>query len=164
MTRAAAIRVLLAMGAAGRGAAAEGAPPLPKPGAMDVCPVCGMLVAKYPEWLATVLWKDGRAHHFDGAKDLFQFLLALPKYAPGRRREEIRFLAVTEFYGLKRIDATRAFFAAGSDVMSPMGHDLIPLASEADAAEFLKDHKGKRALRFDEVTAAVVAKVDQGRF
>jgi nitrous oxide reductase accessory protein NosL len=131
---------------------------------MDVCPVCGMLVAKYPQWVATVLWKDGRAQHFDGAKDMFQFLLVLPKYAPRRRREDIRFIAVTEFYDLKQMDATRASYVAGSDVLGPMGHDLIPLATQSDAAEFSRDHKGKRVLRFEAVTAAIIATVDQGRF
>ena len=40
---------------------------LPKPGAKDLCPVCGMLTAKYPNWVATIVYKDGHAHHFDGA-------------------------------------------------------------------------------------------------
>ena len=37
----------------------------PAPGARDTCPVCGMFVARYPEWVATVLWQDGHAAHFD---------------------------------------------------------------------------------------------------
>ena len=28
---------------------------LPKPGTKDLCPVCGMLVSKYPNWVATIL-------------------------------------------------------------------------------------------------------------
>jgi nitrous oxide reductase accessory protein NosL len=38
---------------------------------------------------------------------------------------------------------------------------LIPLASRADAEEFLRDHQGKRILRFEEVTRAVIAQLDQ---
>ncbi|HHH40277.1 MAG TPA: nitrous oxide reductase accessory protein NosL, partial [Sedimenticola sp.] len=56
---------------------------LPKPGPRDTCPVCGMFVAKYPEWVATVLYRDGHAHHFDGAKDLFKYLHDMPRWAPG---------------------------------------------------------------------------------
>jgi nitrous oxide reductase accessory protein NosL len=41
-----------------------------------------------------------------------------------------------------------------------MGRELIPLAKEAEAREFLKDHKGKRVLRFGEVTAEVVKGLD----
>jgi copper chaperone NosL len=163
MTRRTAARLLAAVTPA-IAFGADPVPPLPKPGAMDLCPVCGMLVSKYPQWIATVLWKDGQAHHFDGAKDLFLFLQALPKYAPRRKRDEIRFLAVTDFYDLKKMDARQAVFVAGSDVLGPMGHDLIPLATPADAEEFSRDHKGKRTFRFDEITPAVVARVDEGRF
>jgi len=49
------------------------------PGARDLCPVCGMVVAKYPNWIASVVWRDGHAHHFDGAKDMFKFLHDLPR-------------------------------------------------------------------------------------
>jgi nitrous oxide reductase accessory protein NosL len=136
----------------------------PPPGPKTLCPVCGMLVAKYPNWIATVTWKDGHVHHFDGAKDLFKFLQALPKYAPNHRNQDITGLYVTEFYGLQVMDARKALYVIGSDVMGPMGHELTPLASRADAEDFLKDHKGKRILRFDEVTAQVVAAVDAGRF
>ena len=38
---------------------------LPKPGTKDLCPVCGMLVSKYPNWVATIVYKDGHAHFFN---------------------------------------------------------------------------------------------------
>lgn len=148
-------------------ATAEGPSPLagiPKPGAMDTCPVCGMLVSKYPAWVATVVYKDGHAHHFDGAKDFFKYLQDLPKYAPGHRREDIRAMAVTDFYGLQKIDATKAWFVIGSDVLGPMGHEFVPLASAEDAADFLKEHKGARIVRFDEVSATLPVMLDEGRF
>jgi len=137
---------------------------VPKPGSKDLCPVCGMIVAEYPNWVATVVWKDGRAQYFDGAKDFFKFLQAVPKYAPGRKREDIRSMLVTEFYNLQKIDAAKASYVIGSDVMGPMGHELVPLGNKADAEEFLKDHKGKRILRYDEVTPDIVNQVDAGRF
>jgi copper chaperone NosL len=83
---------------------------LPKPGPKDLCPVCGMLVAKYPNWVATITWKDGHAHFFDGAKDMFKFLHDLAKYAPGHRKEDIAGIYVTDFYNLERIDARKAIF------------------------------------------------------
>jgi len=137
---------------------------VPMPGPKDLCPVCGMIVAEYPNWVATVVWKDGRVQHFDGAKDLFKFLQALPKYAPRRKSEDIRTMVVTEFYNLQKIDAVKALYVIGSDVMGPMGHEFTPLADRADAEEFLKDHKGKRILRYNEVTPEVVRQVDAGRF
>lgn len=135
-----------------------------RPGAKDLCPVCGMLVSKYPNWVATIVYKDGHAHHFDGAKDFFRFHLEPAKYAAGHRREDMAALWVTDFYGLQRIDARKTVYVIGSDVLGPMGHELIPLASHDDASDFLKDHKGKRLLRFDEVTAEILGQVDAGRF
>ena len=143
-------------------AAVAAAQAFPKPGAKDLCPVCGMLVAKYPNWVALALWKDGHAHYFDGAKDLFKFLQDLPKYAPGHRREDLAGLYVTDFYNLERIDARRALYVAGSDVLGPMGHELVPLANRADAEDFMKDHKGKRLLAFDQVSAEILRGLDAG--
>lgn len=123
-----------------------------------------MFVSKYPQWIATVLYRDGHAHHFDGAKDLFKYLQDLAKWAPGRRREDIQAIGVTEYYGLSRIRAQDAWFVIGSDVLGPMGHELVPLASQAEAEEFVRDHQGKRILRFDAVTPELIKRLDEGRF
>jgi nitrous oxide reductase accessory protein NosL len=45
-----------------------------------------------------------------------------------------------------------------------MGHEFVPLETRADAEEFLKDHKGKLILTFEQVTAAVIEQVDNGRY
>ena len=111
-----------------------------------------------------MLYKDGHAHHFDGAKDMFKYLQDLPKYAPGHRREDIKAIAVTDFYNLGKVDARQAHFVIGSDVLGPMGHEFVPLATKTDADDFLKDHKGKRALTFDQVTTQLVDQVDNGKF
>ncbi len=139
-------------------------PPLPAPAATDTCPVCGMFVAKYPEWVATVLYHDGHAHHFDGAKDLFKYLHDLERWAPGHRAEDIRAIGVTEYYGVQHIDAREAFYVIGSDVLGPMGHELVPLASEAEAREFMADHGGVRVVRFADVDAALTQALDAGQF
>ena len=143
---------------------AQGAATTPRPGARDLCPVCGMLVSKYPNWVATIVYKDGHAHHFDGAKDMFKFWHEPAKYAAGHRREDMSAVWVTDFYDLKAIDARQAWYVIGSDVLGPMGHELIPLASQADAAEFLKEHKGRRMLRFGEVNKALPEQLDAGTF
>ena len=114
-----------------------------------------MLVSKYPNWVAVVQWKDGHVHFFDGAKDMFKFLQDLPKYAPGHRPGDIEAILVTDFYNLRRIDARKALFVLGSDVLGPMGHELVPQADRLDAEEFLKGHKGKRIVDFGQVTPDV---------
>jgi copper chaperone NosL len=137
---------------------------LPAPGNKDTCPVCGMFVALYPEWVATVLYKDGHAHHFDGAKDMFKYLLDMAKWAPGHRAEDIAAIGVTEYYGLTRIDAREAFYVFGSEVLGPMGHELLPLETREDAEEFRRDHGGKQILRFEDVTQELLLNLDEGKF
>jgi len=83
-------------------------------------------VARYPEWVATVVYRDGHAHHFDGAKDLFKYLLDLGRWAPGHRADDIATIAVTDYYAVQRIDARSAWYVIGSDMLGPMGHELIP--------------------------------------
>lgn len=145
-------------------AAAQEGGAIPKPGANDLCPVCGMLVSKYPNWVAAAVYRDNHANFFDGAKDMFKYLHELEKYAPGHRKGDLAGLYVTEFYGLTRIDARKAYYVIGSDVLSPMGHELVPLETRADAEEFLKDHKGRGIFTFEQVTPEIIAKVDKGKF
>ncbi len=137
---------------------------LPAPGPKDTCPVCGMFVSLYPDWVATVLYQDGHAHHFDGPKDLFKYLLSLPKYAPHHTQADIVAMGVTEYYGVTRIDARTAWYVIGSDVLGPMGHELVPLATPEEADDFLRDHKGRRIVRFAEVNLSLLEQLDKGNF
>jgi nitrous oxide reductase accessory protein NosL len=123
-----------------------------------------MLVSKYPNWVAVVTWKNGHSHFFDGSKDMFKFLHDLPKFAPGHRKEDITGIYVTDFYNLERMDARKALFVTGSDVLGPMGHEFVPLANKADADDFLKDHKGKKIIAFDQVTPDLPIALDAGKF
>ena len=65
---------------------------------------------------------------------------------------------------IERIDARKAYFVSGSDVLGPMGHEFVPLANKADADDFLKDHKGKKLYTFERVTPAMANALDNGRF
>jgi nitrous oxide reductase accessory protein NosL len=132
-----------------------------RPGAREKCPVCGMFVAKYPEWHAALRFKDGARLHFDGAKDLFKFWFDPARFLPTRRREEIASLTVTDYYALEPIDARAAFYVVGSDVHGPMGRELLPFATAEAAREFQRDHHGAAIATFDEVTPALVASLDR---
>ncbi len=161
-----ALRALLLAAGPGAWARPAHAKPLrlPAPGPRDTCPVCGMFVAPYRYWVATVVWRDGKVVHFDGAKDFFKYLLDLKKYEPQRQRQDLQDLGVTDYYGTERIDARGALYVVGSDVLGPMGHELVPHDGDEQAREFLADHKGRRVLRFAEVSASLLAGLDEGRF
>lgn len=132
-----------------------------RPARHEKCPVCGMFVAKYPDWQAVLDFEDGSRAVFDGAKDLFKFWFEPERYLPSRRREHARSLRVTDYYSLTLIDARSAFFVTGSDVYGPMGRELVPFARREEAEEFLRDHHGEAILAFGEVTPERVAALDR---
>jgi len=127
-----------------------------KPTAKDKCPVCGMFIVKYPDFVAEVIYRDGAYALFDGAKDMFKYLFNLPAYAPSRRASDIEAVYVTDYYSLTLVDGRGAWYVVGSDIYGPMGRELIPFASEKEAKEFMADHKGKQLLRFGQVTPDLV--------
>jgi nitrous oxide reductase accessory protein NosL len=131
-----------------------------KPAESDKCPVCGMFVAKYPDWIDEIIFKDGTVVFFDGIKDLFKYYFNLAKYAPGRSEKDIAAIYVTEYYNMEMMDGFAAFYVIGSDVYGPMGRELIPFANNEDAEQFMKDHKGERILQFQEVTQSIIASLD----
>jgi copper chaperone NosL len=131
-----------------------------KPAPRDKCPVCGMFVAKYPDWVAEIIFKDGSYAVFDGAKDMFKYYFDLKRYNPSKSTGEIDSIYVTDYYDLTLIEGTKAFYVTGSDVFGPMGRELIPFKEEGGAMDFLKDHKGKAVLKFKEVTPGVIKGLD----
>jgi copper chaperone NosL len=133
---------------------------MPKPTAKDKCPVCGMFVTKYPDWISAVVFKDGSEAFFDGAKDMFKYFLDLKRYNPSKKKDDIGAIWVLDYYSLSPIPAGRAWFVAGSDVFGPMGRELIPLEKESGAKEFLRDHKGQKILKFSEVTPEIIKSLD----
>ena len=130
--------------------------PTPK----DKCAVCGMFVAKFPDFLAQIIYKDGSYVAFDGPKDLFKYHLDIKKYTPAKKASDIDSIYVMDYYTLTPIDGLTAYYVIGSDVFGPMGKELIPFTKESDAKEFLKDHQGKSVVRFGEVTAAMLKELD----
>ncbi len=131
-----------------------------KPSVRDKCPVCGMFVAKYPDFLAQVIFKDGSYAFFDGAKDMFKYVLNLKKYQPSKKPSDIESVNVTDYYNLTFVNGYEASYVIGSDVFGPMGRELIPFEKKADAEEFMKDHKGKSILKFKEITVEIMKGLD----
>jgi copper chaperone NosL len=130
------------------------------PTSKDKCPVCGMFVAKYPDFLAQIIFRDGTTFFFDGTKDMFKFYFNLQRYSPKKKVEDIGTLYVTDYYSLLPIDGFTALYVIGSDVYGPMGRELIPFGKNQEALEFKRDHKGKEILKFQDITPAIVKGLD----
>ncbi len=121
------------------------------PGPGDRCPVCGMLVAPYPAWTSTIVFKDGSQVFFDGPKDMLRYYLSFAEYNRERTLEDVAGLYVTEYYTTELKSAEEVFFVVGSDVMGPMGKEMVPVAGNEAAETFRKDHGGQKILTFAEM-------------
>ncbi len=120
----------------------------------DKCPVCGMFVYKYPKWIAQIVYKDKNRLSFDGVKDMMKFYFNRTKYGKYETltKKNISQILVRDYYSQKVIDGKSAYFVIGSDIKGPMGDELIPFKDESSAKSFLKDHNGKKIVKFSEIS------------
>ena len=128
----------------------------------EKCPVCGMFVYKYPKWVAQIYYGD-KHYSFDGVKDLMKFyfdFMAWGKFIE-LKGVKISKILVTDYYSQKVIDGREAFYVIGSDVLGPMGNELIPFARELDAKTFFGDHNGKSIVIFDKISQKEVLALDE---
>ena len=125
------------------------------------CPVCGMFVAKYPQWVTQLVLSDGRTETFDGVKDMMAYFFSPQSFgaAVGVTTREVR---VKDYYSQQWIDGRRASYVVGSDMYGPMGHELIPFAEKSHAETFLKDHKGREILPFPDITPQLIDSLRHG--
>ncbi|MBU2646240.1 nitrous oxide reductase accessory protein NosL [bacterium] len=127
------------------------------------CPVCGMFVSPYPKWITQIQFKDGHHHSFDGMKCFCRFYFDAQKFDDRHKRSDFTKLLVRDYYTLKFIEHDKAYYVIGSDVLGPMGHELIPFESEERARIFLIDHRGQKIIRFSEVTSGLLDKLDHAK-
>lgn len=125
------------------------------------CAVCGMFVAKYPNWVTQIQYEDGKPKYFDGVKDLMAYLFDPASYGsnPGLQAKEIW---VKDYYTLEWIDGRAAVYVGGSDVFGPMGKEFIPFSKREAAENFRKDHHGKKILLFEEITSEMIKSMRSG--
>jgi copper chaperone NosL len=116
------------------------------------CPVCGMFVAQYGQWLAQIIIEGRDPLVFDGVKDMLAYYFDPAGYGETADMKTAE-IWVRNYYTLDYIDARGAYYVVGSDVMGPMGEELIPFSSLEEAENFKTDHHGSEILRFAEIDA-----------
>jgi len=120
------------------------------------CPVCGMFVHKYPKW-ASLMEINGKMYYFDGVKDMMKFYFFDKDFPYDRTK--ISQVLVRDYYTLESVDATKAFYVIDSNILGPMGHELIGFKTKKEAENFINDHKG-RIIKFQEITVEMVEGLD----
>jgi len=119
----------------------------------EKCPICGMFLYKYPRWVSMIEYSNGKKLYFDGLKDLFKYYFKHP--------QAIKEMLTQEYYTQKTITVKSAYFVIGSDVYGPMGNEFIAFNNEKSARNFLLDHRGKKIVRFADITKEMVYKLDE---
>jgi copper chaperone NosL len=129
----------------------------------DRCPVCAMAVSKHPKTAAAMTLTDGTTYYFCGTGCLIKSWLH-PEVYLGVDKSRAARAVVHGYFDGKPIDALKARWVAGSDVVGPMGPALVPLANDEDLAKFKERHGGKAEFslqnlddaRFESVTGKQV--------
>jgi nitrous oxide reductase accessory protein NosL len=125
------------------------------------CPVCGMFVAKYPKWAASIATRNHKKpFYFDGVKDMMKFYFNAKDYGHKDFDKNKAKITVSDYYTREEIDAKKAFYVIGSNIYGPMGNELIPFRAKKDAKIFLREHEGKKILTFKQITSSLVYSLD----
>jgi len=122
------------------------------------CLVRHLKVYKEPKWVAKIEVRNGKTVYFSSPKSMFEFYFRPGKWFDVGVKSERDFskIVVTNYETMKPINAETAFFVYGSRAISPAGDDLVALGSKEEAEKFSKAYSGKRILKFDEVSDALI--------
>lgn len=151
---------LLGLGASallGRSSVGVAADPPPRAiGPGQRCAVCRMYPARYPKWMAQILFSDGAMAAFESPAELFRFLQDMPRYDKDHSVADVAAVYVTDYENGGWMAARSALFVAGSRIRGPMGADLPAFRSRAQARAFAV-REGGRILNFGEITPDTLA-------
>ncbi|HTY24890.1 MAG TPA: nitrous oxide reductase accessory protein NosL [Desulfomonilaceae bacterium] len=114
------------------------------------CPVCHMKADHGTPGPAAAVFKDGKVVGFDGAGDMFRYVLDPAKYEFDPAN--IKNLYVTDYTTKKFIEAKSALFVLDSDVQASMGSEVVPFTKKEDAEKFKAEHNGTKVVAYSEVT------------
>ena len=135
------------------------------------CHVCGMIIVDFTGSKAQVHYKNKKYDSFCSTLDMFLFYLQPDRpgniaaiyvndmgkglHPPSEPSPDItKRGAAGEIKSPPHsnwIDAEKAFYIYGGDIMGSMGEALVPLSDTKDAEVYIKKHGG-RIIRFNDVT------------
>lgn len=116
------------------------------------CSVCGMIIVDFPGAKAQIHYKNGKSDMFCSTLDMFMF------YLQPDRPVNIAAVYVQDMGKADHnhpvghwIDAEKAFYVYGGDIMGPMGDALVPFLNLTEAEAYIKKHGGK-IVRLNDIT------------
>jgi copper chaperone NosL len=123
------------------------------------CPTCGMRVASFENWHTQIVYDDGTNDAFCAVKCLMAFYFEPSTYSGKEKASPGKTLYAKDYYSQHWHDMKKMFFVPGSDVLGPMGKDLVPFSNLEHAKTFLKDHNGSKIFTFDEITPDLIQRL-----
>ena len=117
------------------------------------CTECGMPIDPTSRWTAGVTNAAGEEQLFDTPKCLFRFM-----HGDDGRGASLAWF--TEYYSQQRRPGTSLRFVTGSNLMGPMGADLVPVEGAPAARRFAADHLGQESLTYEHVDEAHLRALD----
>jgi nitrous oxide reductase accessory protein NosL len=133
--------------AAARGPSADGRLQI---GDQDRCPVCGMFPAKRPKSAAALQLTDGRAFYFCGNGCLLRSWYHSTDHL-AVDQDAIASMVVLNYFTGKPLDAHKAWWVSGSDVVGPMGPALVTLQTRQEVDVFQQRHGGRKIFQLGEM-------------
>jgi nitrous oxide reductase accessory protein NosL len=124
--------------------------------ANKTCPLCGMYPARYPRFHCRIAFEDGSYEAFDSAVGLLVYVLF-----PENTGIKVKRIAGTYFKDYLKetwLEADKAFFVVGSEIMGPMGIEFLPVDSEQAAEELKEQEKGQEIIPFKEIDRQYMVK------
>jgi len=125
------------------------------------CGKCGMFPAKYPRWQSQIIFNDGAMTPFDGCKCMFNFLFAMEKFDQTHTGDDVSAIWVKDFNTGEWLTAKDAYYVVGSDMMGPMGKELIPFSDLASAQKFQGEQNGS-LMKYTDINPDVMKTLGMG--
>lgn len=113
------------------------------------CVVCGMDVNMMPKFTSQLVLKSGEYLYTESPKHAIQYYL--------KNKDKVSEIWVKDFSNGKWIDAKRAYYVSVEE--GPMGPDVAAFRSLVKAKKFAK---GKKVLRFKDIDAELLKRLDTG--
>lgn len=129
----------------------------------DSCSLCGMIPVNFPGAKAQIHYENGRMEQFCCTLDLFTYFLS-PGGPTRITAIYVNDMGKADFdHPVGHwIDARKAFFVFGGDVMGIMGEALVPFALKEHVDAYVQKHGGSM-VKFDEVTLGMLKPKMRGR-
>ena len=116
----------------------------------DRCPVCAMFPARHARSAAAMRLNNGVTFYFCSNGCLLRTWLR-PAIYIGAPQTTIHQLVVRDYFSGRNIDARRATWIAGSDVIGPMGPAIVALGDANQKDTFVRRHGGRMVFAFDQI-------------